>query len=91
MMKEKIADDKKSSTFTVTIDESSAKRGIQHYAAIWLWIGWTFFYLLFMFTSPLLFLYAKPLLTIIVGLMVISAFFPTKRELQPKVLPTALA
>lgn len=70
--------------YTVTLDRTGAKRGFLHYLAVFFWIGWTFFYFCFFLSLPLLYMYCKPLLTAIVGLMLISAFTPIKRELQPK-------
>ena len=70
--------------FTITIDKSNAKRDFTHFFAIWLWIGWTFFYLAFTLLLPILYLYSKKLLTVIIGLMIISIVSPVDRKSQPK-------
>lgn len=71
-------------TTVTTCDKSSATRGFSHYVAIFFWIGWTTFYFFFTLSLPLLWIYNKPLLTAISGLIMISALLPIKRKLQPK-------
>lgn len=67
----------------VTLDRSKVKRGIAAYAAMWLWVGWIAFYFVLIITLPLLIVYAKIPLTVIFGLIVISAVYPIKVSQQP--------
>jgi membrane-associated protease RseP (regulator of RpoE activity) len=75
----------KKSERTLLVDKSSVERNVFHYVAIFLWIGWTSFYFAFLVLLPFLYLYAKGVLAVLVGMMVISAILPIKRKLQPKV------
>lgn len=72
--------------YTITLDKSYVKRNITHYAALFLWIGWMSFYLFFSLSLPFLWLYAKGVLAVLVGAMVMSALLPIDRKLQPQVL-----
>ena len=72
----------------ITLDKTGAKRDLTHYIAIFFWIGWTSFYFFFVLTLPLLFIYFKSLLSVIVGAMIISALTPISRKSQPKVCLT---
>lgn len=69
---------------TVLVDASKVKRGVTHYFAVWLWIGWMNFYFNFTLLLPVLYMYCKPLLSVIVGLMILSAFTSVDRKKQPK-------
>lgn len=71
-------------TFELTLDESKVVRNWTHYAAMFVWVGWTFFYAIFIPFAIFLYLYAKPLLSILIGLIVLSGLCTTKREYQPK-------
>ena len=68
----------------VTLDYSHMKRGFKEYISMWLWVGWISFYFLLTVSLPLLYLYAKIPLTIILGLILISLLAPIDRKLQPK-------
>lgn len=69
---------------TVTIDNTHIKRNVSHYIAVFTWIGWLSFYVLFMFSVPLLYLYAKNVLIGISSLIFLSAILPIDRKKQPK-------
>ena len=69
---------------TVTIDNTNIKRNITHYIAVFTWIGWLSFYLVFTFSVPLLYLYAKNVLIGISSLIFLSAILPIDRKKQPK-------
>lgn len=66
------------------IDKSNEPIGVTHYLAMALWLGWPFFYLLLMWTFPLLYWYARPLLIAIVVMLVASALYPIDSRKQPK-------
>jgi 2-acylglycerol O-acyltransferase 2 len=71
---------------TVTMDFTDAKPpGFSHHAALWVWIGWITFYLVFLISLPFLYLYAKWLLGAILGILLISFVYPVERKIQPKV------
>jgi diacylglycerol O-acyltransferase 2, plant len=67
----------------VTFDRSKATRGVSCYLAMWVWVGWITFYCAFILSLPLLFMYAKVLLSIIVGLMILSAVTTIDPKKQP--------
>ena len=69
---------------TVTIDNTNVKRNITHYIAVFTWIGWLSFYLIFTCSVPFLYLYAKNVLIGISSLIFLSAILPIDRKLQPK-------
>lgn len=69
---------------TVTLDYSNASRGFAAYMGMWLWVGWIAFYFFFILSLPLLYLYAKTVLTTIVGIMILSAVTTIDRKKQPK-------
>ena len=69
----------------VTLDRTGVKRNASQYVAMFFWIGWIFFYLAFTLALPLLYTYAKGLLSAIVTLMAISAVYPIDRKKQPNV------
>jgi hypothetical protein len=73
------------SKLTVLVDKSKAKRTIIHYIAIFFWIGWTLFYFSIPVLFPILYFYAPTVLTVIVGLMVLSALTTTDHRKQPRV------
>ena len=75
----------KRKNYVTTIDKSQADRGFLQYLAVWIWIGWIFFYLVFMVSLPFLYFYAPTLLTTVVWLMIFSAFMPIDERCQPKV------
>ena len=75
----------KRKNYVTTIDKSQADRGFLQYLAVWIWIGWIFFYLVFMGSLPFLYFYAPTLLTTVVWLMIFSAFMPIDERCQPKV------
>ena len=76
---------KKRNNYVTTIDKSKASRGFLQYLAVWVWIGWIFFYVVFIATFPLLYFYAPAFLTTVVWLMIFSAFMPIDERCQPKV------
>lgn len=69
----------------ITLDRSKSVRGFKQYLAVFLWVGWTFFYFSFTLSIPLLYQYNKFALTFIVGLILISTFTTVNRKKQPKV------
>lgn len=74
----------------VTLDKSHAgPRTFSHYAAIWVWVGWLFFYVALVVVVPILLVIqsfiSKILLTALVGIIIISAVTTIDREKQPKV------
>jgi hypothetical protein len=71
--------------YVTTIDKSQADRGFLQYLAVWIWIGWIFFYFIFIGSLPILYFYAPTLLTTVVWLMIFSAFMPIDERCQPKV------
>jgi hypothetical protein len=75
----------KRKNYVTTIDKSQADRGFLQYLAVWIWIGWIFFYFVFIGSLPFLYFYAPTLLTTIVWLMIFSAFMPIDERCQPKV------
>ena len=75
----------KRNNYVTTIDKSQANRGFLQYLAVWICIGWIFFYLVFMGSLPFLYYYAPTLLTTVVWLMIFSAFMPIDERCQPKV------
>ena len=78
-------DDKERKTYTTTIDKSTAHRGFLQHLAVWIWIGWVFFYTVFLVTLPMQYFYCPTLLTVIVWIMTFSAFMPVDKRCQPKV------
>lgn len=68
----------------LVIDKSKEPIGVTNYLAMALWLGWPFFYLLLLWTFPLLYLYARPLLAAILGMLVLSALYPIDSRKQPK-------
>ena len=70
---------------TTVIDCSNITRDFTHYVAIFFWIGWMTFYVHFFISIPFLWYYGKPVLTAIVGLIVLSAIYPIADKAQPKV------
>lgn len=73
-------------SYTTSVDKSNANRGFLQHLAVWIWIGWIFFYLVFFATLPVLYLYFPTVLTIIVSLMTFSAFMPIDQRYQPSVI-----
>jgi hypothetical protein len=70
----------------VTLDRSDVgPPGFFHYVALWIWIGWITFYLVFLISLPFLYVYSKIILSIMLGAMLISGLYPIERKLQPKV------
>ena len=78
--------EKKYTNNVITLDRSQTKRGFKQYLAVFLWVGWTFFYFAFTLSIPFLYYYSKFTLTFLVGLMLVSAFTTVNRKRQPKVL-----
>ena len=78
-------DNKEPKTYTTTIDKSAAHRGFLQHLAVWIWIGWIFFYAVFLVTLPIQYFYFPTLLTVIVWIMTFSAFMPVDKRCQPKV------
>jgi len=70
---------------TLIRDCSNVTRGIEHYFANFIWIGWTFFYFILPGLTVFLYYYSITSLTIIYGLMLISAFAPSEYRKQPEV------
>jgi hypothetical protein len=70
---------------TLVVDNSNEKIGIMHYLAMFIWLGWPSIYLTLMLTFPLLFLYARPVLMVIVIVLTTSAIYPIDIRKQPKV------
>lgn len=64
---------------------SKADRGFTQHFALWIWIGWILFYLLFLIFLPILIMYFPTILCGIVLLMVLSALTPVSDSYQPKV------
>ena len=77
--------EKREKISTTTIDKSKAHRGFLQHVALWLWIGWLFFYLIFFATFPIMYYYAPSLLAAILSLIFFSAFMPVDKRCQPKV------
>lgn len=75
----------KKKTPTIALDKSNVPRTFWHYLAMFIWVGWTSFYFIFMLALPFLWFYAKGVLTAIIALGVISAMTPIARHKQPKV------
>lgn len=73
-------------SYTTSVDKSSSRRGFLQHLAVWIWIGWIFFYMIFFATLPFLYLYFPTALTIIVSLMTFSAFMPIDKKYQPSVI-----
>lgn len=73
------------SKFKTTIDQSNTRRTFLSYFCVWLWIGWISFYFFFTLSIPFLYIYAKPLFTSIIGLMIISGVSTISRNKQPKI------
>ena len=70
---------------TLVVDNSNEKIDLTHYIAMSVWLGWPFFYLALMWTFPLLWWYAKPLLFTILAVLATSAFTSIDSRKQPKV------
>lgn len=70
---------------TLVVDNTNAKIDLTHYLAMGVWLGWPFFYLCLMWTFPLLWWYAKPLLFTILAMLAVSAFTTVDSRKQPKV------
>jgi hypothetical protein len=70
---------------TLVVDNSNEKINIMHYLAMFIWLGWPSIYLTLMLTFPLLFLYARPVLMVIVIVLTTSAIYPIDIRKQPKV------
>lgn len=77
--------DKKPSR-SIACDKSSCINNIDasHYLAIFLWLGWYCFYPALLIALPFLWVYAKIVLTFIVGIILISALTPIKKDKQPQ-------
>ena len=75
----------KRKNYVTSIDESQAQRGFLHHLAVWIWIGWLFFYFVLFASLPLLYFYAPTFLTAVVWMMIFSAFMPIDERCQPKV------
>ena len=73
---------------TVIIDHTNATRDITHYIAVTIWVGWFFFYLVFTLSLPMLYYKFPSLLTVIVGLLIVSFFSSADIRKQPKVCHT---
>lgn len=69
----------------VTFDKSAIKRNASHFFAIWVSIGWMFFFLALPVTVFVLYMYSKILMVAVLGIVVLSAAYPVTRNLQPKV------
>mmetsp|Transcript_18824 Transcript_18824/g.31522 ORF Transcript_18824/g.31522 Transcript_18824/m.31522 type:complete len:338 (+) Transcript_18824:61-1074(+) len=77
--------DKDTSVPTATIDKTGVSRNFGHYVAVFLWIGWMNFYFTFTLALPLLYMYNKTLLAILLGPILLSAFTSADRKTQPKI------
>ena len=75
----------KRKNYVTSIDKSQAQRGFLHHLAVWIWIGWIFFYFVLFGTLPFLYFYAPTFLTAVVWIMIFSAFMPIDERCQPKV------
>lgn len=71
---------------TVTLDKTHAKVNWTHYLAIYLWIGWTSFFVILFFTFPLWIRFAKYTFEFILFIIFLSAVCPSDRKYQPKVI-----
>lgn len=72
-------------SYITTLDKSTAHRGFLQHLAMWIWIGWIFFYGAFFLATPILYYYCPNLLATVVGLIIFSAIMPIDKRLQPKV------
>jgi 2-acylglycerol O-acyltransferase 2 len=68
----------------VTLDRSNVNRDFTHYMGIFLWIGWVTFYSLLFLAMPILFLRASFLLSIPLGMILLSAIVTIDRKCQPQ-------
>jgi hypothetical protein len=75
----------KKTPITLIADHSKDKIDFSHYFAMFLWLGWPSFYFYFMLFSPLLWLYARNFLLVLVSILTISAFTSIDVRKQPEV------
>lgn len=76
---------------TLVVDNSNAKIDWTHFMAMGVWLGWSFFYLCFMWGLPLLWLYAKPFAFYDSGNAGRVRFHPIDSRKQPKVRDPTMA
>lgn len=74
---------KQKDNFTIVIDKSHIKRNITHYVAMWLWIGWTFFYLILFPLLYFLYFISFWSFTSLISLIILSMLYSTNRSKQP--------
>jgi hypothetical protein len=67
----------------LVFDRSGATIGPGHYAALWLWLGWLFIYLIFLVTLPISYQPLRIPWILFVILIIISALFSVNRKAQP--------
>lgn len=82
---------KSAAPLELVVDKSSAKIGIWHYVAVYIWIGWFNLYLMLITVLPLslwlcpfLWRYVQLPLTIFFGVLLISAVYPLEDKYQPE-------
>ena len=72
-------------SYVTTMDKTRSHRGFLQHFAMWIWIGWIFFYIAFFLAAPILYYFFPSLLAAVAGLIIFSAVVPIDRNFQPKV------
>ena len=72
-------------SYVTTIDRTTSHRSFLQHFAMWIWIGWIFFYIAFFLAAPILYYFFPSLLAAVAGLIIFSAVVPIDRNFQPKV------
>lgn len=71
-------------SITLISDKSKVKVGPFEYLALSIWLGWFGFYFYFTLLLPFLYYYCKTGLTIVIAILLTSAFYPLDRSKQPE-------
>ena len=68
---------------TVVLDRKGASLDLSHYLALWLWLGWGTFYILFFATLPITCSFLRLPWTLLLLIILVSATTSVERKYQP--------